>query len=541
MMSGVSNGDDQENTRAPLVLAIDIGTSSVRAALYDARGQEISGTESRVVRQLSTTHDGGAEEATEEAIENVARTIDKLLAEQQALASRIESVAISCFWHSLIGVDGGGRALTPLFGWADTRSANWTEELRRSFDEGSVHARTGCRFHSSYWPARLLWLKATRPSVYSRVRRWMSFGEFLLERLCGHDGDKGAEASVSLASGTGMLNLQACEWDAELLRGLGISAEHLPTVSVTHSAVTGLAPAYARRWPTLDSARWFPAIGDGAANNLGAGCVTRSRVALMVGTSGAMRVLWRGLPPAQLSPALWCYRADSERVVVGGALSDGGGLYAWMNEALAVGFDEHELAVALEAMEPDAHGLTILPFWAGERSTNWDMRARGAILGLTMHTRPLEILRAAMEAVAYRLVLINQALDPFAPRAELIASGGALAASPVWAQIICDALGRPLTLSGATEASSRGAVLLALEATGKINDIEAAPAQAVRIYEPDMERRERYRSGLERQQKIYRQMIGDAEIAKAIYQATPTDREAEDDSSLGSTKPQRGN
>jgi gluconokinase len=305
-----------------------------------------------------------------------------------------------------------------------------------------------------------------------------------------------------------------------LFQGLGIDAEQLPKVASTHRGSVGLTPSYARRWPSLNRAQWFPAIGDGAANNLGAGCLTRAQVALMVGTSGAMRVLWSGEPPALLPDALWCYRADEERVVVGGALSDGGGLYAWMHERLAVGFDEAELSAALASMEPDAHGLTLLPFWAGERSTAWAMHARGAILGLTMHTSALEILRAAMEAVSYRFALIAGALDSFAPGAEIIASGGAINASPVWAQIICDVLGRPLKLSGATEASGRGAVLLALEATGKINRLEDAPAPPVRIFEPDTARHESYLSGLERQQKIYRQLIGNKEIAKAIYEAS---------------------
>lgn len=537
-MSGVSKGVVQENTDSPLVVAVDIGTSSVRAALYDASGQEISGTESRVVRQFKTTRDGGAEDDPEEYTETVARTIDILLAQSHAFSSRIESVAICCFWHSLIGVDVEGQAITPLFGWADTRSALLPEELRRRFDESAAHARTGCRFHSSYWPARLLWLKTERASVYNRVHRWMSFGEFLLARFCGQDK---VEASVSLASGTGMLNLRSVEWDAELLQGFGIGAEQLPKVASTHRPVVGLVADYARRWPGLKSARWFPAIGDGAANNLGAGCLTRSRVALMVGTSGALRVVWSGEPPASLPDALWCYRADRERVVVGGALSDGGGLYAWMNERFAVGFDEAELSIALASMEPDAHGLTLLPFWAGERSTSWDMHARGAILGLTMHTSPVEILRAAMEAVAYRFALIASALDAFAPHAEIIASGGALASSPVWAQIICDVLGRPLKLSGVTEASGRGAVLLALEATGKINHLEDAPAPPVRIFEPDMARRERYLSGLERQQKIYRQLIGNKEIAKAIYEAAQVNPESQDAKALRSINPQRGN
>jgi gluconokinase len=153
--------------------------------------------------------------------------------------------------------------------------------------------------------------------------------------------------------------------------------------------------------------------------------------------------------------------------------------------------------------------LTILPFWAGERSTGWSAAARGAITGLTMHTRAIEILRAAMEAVAYRFALIADALRPFfAPGgAQIVASGGALGASPLWAQMLADVMNRPITLSGVRESSSRGAALLALEATGRIKSIADAEAPLEQTYEPDMSRHARYRIGLERQQKIYEKLI----------------------------------
>jgi gluconokinase len=517
MMSGVSKVVSHENTDSPLVLSIDIGTSSVRAALYDERAVEISGTESRLTRSFCTTRDGGAEEDAERAVEYVARTVDGLLAHVvPTFTSRIEAIAISCFWHSLVGVDAEGRAVTPVFGWADTRAARWTEDLRRRFDERAVHARTGCRFHSSYWPAKLLWLREERKDIYRTVHRWMTFGEFLLLRFGGH-----ALTSVSMASGTGMLDIRSSTWDEELLAGLDVAAEQLPPIAQTLSSFTGLTKNYARRWPTLNRAQWFQSIGDGAANNIGAGCVTRGGTALMVGTSGAMRVLWRGLPPPILPPELWCYRADTDRVVVGGAVSDGGGLYSWMSSALALSQDKEQTLDALARMEPDAHGLTILPFWAGERSTGWATYARGAILGLTMHTRPIEILRASMEAVAYRLARIFDALAPLllppAPASEIIASGGALAASPIWTQIICDVLGSPIKLSGVGEASSRGAVLLALEATGKINSIEEMTAPLARDFEPDMARHELYQEGLRRQQKIYERIIADRQTAEIIF------------------------
>jgi gluconokinase len=128
-------------------------------------------------------------------------------------------------------------------------------------------------------------------------------------------------------------------------------------------------------------------------------------------------------------------------------------------------------------------------------------------LGLTSRTRPIEILRASMEAVAYRFALIAGALDRIAPDATIVASGNALRASPVWTQMIADVLSRPVSLCGWPEASTRGAALIALEAAGKIDNIEAVAIPFERVYEPDARRHARYRAGLERQQEIYELMI----------------------------------
>jgi gluconokinase len=498
----------------PLVLTVDIGTSGVRAALYDGFGEEIDATEARVQRTFETTPEGGAELSAEEALEQVAQAIDAALAAAAHLPEPPEAVALSCFWHSLVGVDDEGRALTPVYGWADMRAAAAAEELRGRFDEPEMHTRTGCRFHPSYWPAKFLWLQKEQKDIFARARRWMTFAEFLVLRLFGE-----TAISISMASGTGLLNLRGGVWESGLLESLSVSLDQLPRVARANEIFTKLRDEYARRWPRLEHARWYPAIGDGAANNIGEGCMTPARAALMIGTSGAMRVMWEGTPLSQIPTALWCYRADYNRLVVGGALSDGGGLYGWLREAFAIREQREATEQALAGMEPDAHGLTIMPFWAGERSTNWSNNARGAILGLTMHTKPLDILRAAMEAVAYRLAFIGGALETVAKGFDIIASGGALLNSPVWAQIIADVLGRPLTLSGVREASSRGAALLALELAGKIGNVAAVPAPSGETYQPDMARHALYRRGLERHQKIYERLVLDQEFARVVSEA----------------------
>ena len=251
----------------------------------------------------------------------------------------------------------------------------------------------------------------------------------------------------------------------------------------------------------------FPAIGDGAANNIGAGCNSTEKVALMIGTSGAMRVCFKGEPPERLPPELWCYRVNRERILIGGALSDGGGLYNWIKEGLLPEEDIETIESELELLEPDAHGLTILPFWAGERSTGWNPDACGTILGLSLQTRPIEILRAAMEAIAYRFALIASALEPFAPEATIVASGHALRSSPTWVQILADVLGRRVLVSELSEASLRGAALLALEAAGKIRSIEEFSVPVEMVFEPNMSHHVIYRDALDRQQHMYKKIF----------------------------------
>jgi gluconokinase len=496
-----------DDAEPPFVLAVDVGTSSIRVALYDARAREVEGTQARTLRGFRITPDGGAEMDADDSVAEVARVIDAALASLPSqLTSHVEALALACFWHSLVGVDRAGRAVTPVFGWADTRAARFAERLREEADEGETHARTGCRLHASYWPAKLLWLRTERPAAWSDAARWLSFSDLLALRLCGD-----CATSVSMASGTGLLDTRACAWDSALIRLLNLTGAHLPRIAADGETLR-LNAVYAARWPLLRRAAVFHAIGDGAANNVGEGCTTPGSVALMVGTSAAMRVAYEGEPPRELDASLWCYRLDRRRVVVGGALSDGGGLYEWLARALNVETDEETLA----SFEPDAHGLTLLPFWAGERSTGWNAHATGAILGLTGHTRPVEILRAAMESVAYRLAHVARALEVFAPCAEVRASGGALRASAVWRQLFADVLARRVMHTRVAEASSRGAVLLALEALGKIKSVSDIQADAGDACHPDAARHAVYRRAAARQQRLYELLVADQSVARVI-------------------------
>lgn len=477
------------------LLALDIGTSSVRAAIYDGQGRRIEKSFVKNERNLDVTEDGGAEIDAEKALSQVTEAVEEVLVKTPKLAEKVEYVATSSFWHSLVGIDAKGKAVTPVYGWADTRSAKFVKTLQEKFNENITHNRTGSRFHSSYWTAKLLWLKNDKPQVFKKAQYWLSFSDFLALRLFGEP-----VTSVSMASGTGIFDIKKCVWDKKIISFLGITEENLPKLAEENQTFQ-LNKTFAARWKPLEKTKWLLAVGDGAANNVGANCTTKDKAALMIGTSGAMRVCFEGAPPAELPNGLWCYRIDRKRILVGGALSDGGGLYGWLKENFKLNKDDDHIEREIAAHQPDDHGLTFLPFLAGERSTGYHADARGAILGLRSATNAVDIVQAALEAVAYRFAEIYDQLNKVADIKEIVASGGALRESPVWTQIISDVLNQKMTLPDTREASSQGVINLALEIMGKEADIKKEKQIP---FKPNAKKHKIYKQARERHESFYK-------------------------------------
>jgi gluconokinase len=475
-----------------MILALDVGTSSARAAVYDESGQPVDGLFHRVPRDPTVGRDGAVEHDPRALLEAIVACLDAV--HTRAGGREITAVGITAFWHGLLGFDREGRPTTPIYTWGDTRSAADVARLRPEVDEAAWHARTGCHLHTSYWPAKLRWLARERPAELRRVARWGSVGELLELAFFGSAG-----TSVSMASGTGLFDQEGRRWDPEALALAGVDEARLFPLVERTAARAGLAAEWAARWPALRNVPWFPAVGDGAASNVGSDCTDPTRVALNVGTSAALRIVGaRSAPP----PGLWSYRLDGRTSLLGGALSEGGNAYAWCRKVLRLPDDETTEA-ALSALGADDHGLTVLPFLAGERAPGWRGERRGVLAGLTLDATPLAILRATLEAVALRLARVYALLQPHAaPGHAVVGSGGALVASAAWAQIIADALGRPLVVSPQEEATSRGAALLALDALGERALATPTPAPVGATFVPDPARHARYREALARQRAL---------------------------------------
>ena len=496
----------------PLILTIDIGTSSTRAMLFDAAARAVEGQVAQITYQPQTvTANGksGLEFEAETLFSAVVRAIDRLLEQAGPLAFNIGGVVIDTLVTNILGLDAGRQVITPVYTYADTRNAFDADAIRReSGPDGlaQIHDRTGCLVHAAYLPARFRWLARTQPDVLEQAAYWVSMGDYVLGRLF----DQWA-ASYSVASWTGLLNRHSLQWDQTWLAALPIQEAQLSPLTDVNQPFTGLKAEWAARWPALAGAPWFPAIGDGAAANIGSGCDRPNRVALTVGTTGAMRVVLTD-PPAQVPDGLWLYRVDGRRALLGGATTEGGNLFAWLRQSLQLPVGE-ALEAELARQQPTAHGLTILPFVAGERAPGWRDDARASIIGFSLDTQPIDIVRAGLEALSYRYALIYRRIAPHLPSDhQIIASGGALLSSPVWLQMMADVLGQPVVTLAEGEATSRGMALLALEALGVIDAVDQLPPTTGKTYTPNMQNHQLYQIALEQQVAFYNLLLKPAKV-----------------------------
>jgi gluconokinase len=439
----------------PLILALDVGTSSTKTALFNLRAEMLPATVAHEPYALRVGPDGTAELDASKLEQAVTRAIRRTLAARRKLAGNppVVAVGMSCFWHSLLG-ERNGRP-SPIYTWADGRCRDDAERLRAHLNEKVYQAQTGCLLRAPYWPAKLRWLRRTGKAP--RDANWISPADWLYGRLTGT-----FTTSQSMANGTGLFDGRRRRWDPALLKLCGVREAQLPAISDEpwRQGAAEMLPAL-HRFPELRDAQWFPALGDGACSNLGSDAVTGQNAALNLGTSGAVRVI-RPTRPAKVPTGLFCYQVDAQRALLGGAISNAGNLRVWALRELRLSEQPQAIERALAGRSTPVPGLTVLPFWAIERSPSWPEHLSGTITGMTYATTALDLLQAVTESTYHRLAQITDLLAAHHGQLHLTVSGG-IQHSSGSLQRLANVLGRPLRACLEPEASLRGAAVYVAE------------------------------------------------------------------------------
>lgn len=425
------------------LLALDLGTSSARALVLSAAdASPVPGALAR--HKISPTYASGGSATIDlhEYVEGLLGCLDEL--QQNGHLESIAAIVLASQWHSIVALDNKGAAVTPLVIWADTRSVPL--DLGSSFDEHAFHARTGSWLHRLYWTRRIPWLLSEgTPAAFAGLP------DLVLERLTGQ-----RVTSVSIASGTGTLDLARGEYDDEALEIAGVDASRLPPI--VPSGWTGeLSPEYARRWPGLVGVPLHPPTGDGAASNVGTGGYDETTAAVTVGTSAAVRVVHPISDAPVLPWELWRYRVDDKRAVTGMAFSAAGNLHAWLTDVLKLDSDEPS------DVPIGSSRVIAIPFQAGTRPPATVPSGSGVYYGLSFDDTAADLLAASLQGASLEIDRGLRMLDSlFGRKLEVVLGGGGIDASAWWRRCLTATFDRPTTVCAEAEVGARGAAAVAL-------------------------------------------------------------------------------
>ncbi|MBO9608491.1 MAG: gluconate kinase [Paenibacillaceae bacterium] len=510
------------NGSKPYVVAADIGTTSTKTLVIDREGRVLASH--AIEYPLHTPKPDRAEQDPRQLYEAVVEGIGAVVRKAAVLPSQVLCVSFSSAMHSLIAVDADGEPLTPCITWADNRSAAYADLVNRERNGRAIYMATGTPIHPMSPLLKLMWMKEYDPATFLAAYKFIGIKEFVFAKLFGE-----YAIDYSLASCTGLFNLQALDWDANALALAGIDAERLSRPVPTTHRMAGLRPDLAAAMGLAADTPFVLGASDGVLASLGSGAFEPGVFAVSIGTSGAVRgVVDKPLTDPQ--GRLFCYALTDKFWVIGGAINNGGIMFRWVRDQLAtleadearrLGVDPYDhLAQIAAGVDAGSNGLIFMPLLAGERAPYWNANARGVFFGLSLVHEKRHMIRAVLEGVVYRIHSVAAALAELSGSAREIRASGGFARSVLWRQMMADVTGTPVTVPDAIESSGLGAAQIGLLAMGEIADF-AGVHEWVRTgtrHEPDAANHAVYAELTAIYANVYQQLRGDFDAIAAFQQ-----------------------
>ncbi|WP_281887920.1 gluconokinase [Paenibacillus sp. YYML68] len=506
----------------PFIIAADIGTTSAKTLLFNREGRVIASH--AVEYPLHTPRPDMAEQDPEQIYQAVLTGIGAVVQKASVLPGQVLCVSFSSAMHSLIAVDESLQPLTPCVTWADNRSVGYVRTLKEELGGLDIYRRTGTPIHPMSPLLKLMWFRDNRPELFAEAYKFIGIKEYVFARLFGE-----CVIDHSLASATGLFNLQQLDWDAGALAACGVRREQLSQpVSTTH-VLQGLRPKDAQRLGLSADTPFVVGASDGVLANLGAGAYEPGVYSVTIGTSGAVRGVVRE-PKTDPQGRLFCYALKEDFWVVGGAINNGGIMFRWVRDQLATaeaeearrrGMEPYDYLTELAASVPaGSNGLIFLPLLAGERAPYWNANARGVFFGLSLFHEKPHMIRAVLEGVMFRIHSVVRALEETSGATKEIRASGGFAQSPFWLQMLADVLGSPVTIPSTIEGSGMGAALLGMLAVGEIRDFSGIHdwIQVNQTYRSNEQTHQVYGELTDIYTRVYHQLKEEFDLISAFQQ-----------------------
>ncbi|WP_100407551.1 gluconokinase [Bacillus solitudinis] len=445
------------------VIGLDLGTTSVKAVVFDLNGNVVADSEEAITSYYP--EQGWVEQDAVE-IERIAVTVVRAAIEKAAIPKEnLITIGFSSAMHSLLCVDEGYSPLSRAMIWADGRSSGQADRLNQQ-DGANIFQKTGVPIHPMAPLSKLLWMKEVGYEPYQKARYFISIKEYLLVKWFDQ-----RVVDYSMAAATGLFNATTLDWDDELLEMTGVKKEQLSDVVPPTKVLTGVKKDIAEKMGIADDLPFVMGAADGQLANLGIGAISPGEVAITAGTSGAIRQFAKGFHVSDQRET-FCYAFTDEYSIIGGPTNNGGIALQWLKELLNYEGSFTEFTKEAEKTTLGAEGLIFLPYINGERAPLWNQHAKGNFFGMTVTHKKEHFVRAVLEGITFNLFQIGKSLERLAGVPEKIYVNGGLAQSTLWLQMLADVFGKNVYVSESHHSAAWGAAWTGLVALGNVSSFE---------------------------------------------------------------------
>lgn len=440
------------------LIAIDQGTTSVKAHAYSPTG----GIYLSAQRFISTyrPQPDFAEQNPEEIFNAVCEVVRELLARAPGTCA---GISLSCAMHGIMVIDEGGKPLTNLLIWSDTRSKMEARALRGSAEGALIFYETGTPIHPMSPLCKIKWLR--QHGFHStKGLKWASFKDFFLWRVTGV-----FVLDHSLASASGLFNRDTRNWSSRALDWCGARPDELPgLVAARHVLKTGNNPA----WGIPSGLHVVVGASDGCLAQLGSGAMQPGTFTISLGTSLAVRVVNLGGSFSSDSK-LFHYVLDEKHTISGAASNNGTAVIDWWNAQHGSSQSLDEFVQSAQQAPAGCEGLIFRPYVYGERAPFYDPDLRPSFLGLRHHS-VVNQQRALLEGICFVVRHLLETVEEEMGKARTIHVSGGAVRSNEWMQWLCHVLDRPLEIDASPDASACGAAMLGWNALGIAADFKTS-------------------------------------------------------------------
>ena len=482
-----------------VVLALDVGTSGVKAVACDAAGRPSMSRQRNY--GLNTPSAGWVEQDLDEIMAASVGVLRDLV-DGGVEPGSVAAIGVTAQMFNIVAADERGRPLAPMLSWLDQRAAPQAAAFARECPPDEQYRRFGAVITAKDILPRIFWLREAWPEVWQKTTFLLDCKEAVVAALTG-----AVVTDAAGASAFRLLDPTSRDWDPARAESAGVPIDRLPPVRRATDLAGRLRDEIAHLTGLPAGTPVAVGAGDVAASQVGSGAVEVGDVHLSLGTAVYFGItVDRPVPdPSRRLGVIG--HADPAHWILWLEIATGGAALAWLMRTLEGSAVEHsDLDEMVEAAAADMDGLMFAPWLSGERVPLFDDRLRGAFVGLSLRHRRGHLIRAVMEGVACQIRWAWEYGLAFGIPVGTIRAVGGGGIGRAWTSIIADTIGLPLeVVADAPIAGARGAAACALVGSGLAPDLAtvARTTRVARTVEPDPQRRSRGDERFDRFQRLH--------------------------------------